>query len=126
MTASMSFTDAARTCLTFKFATFSGRARRAEYWWFALVYVGAVAVIGGAGFAMEVPWLAVLLVPFLVPMLSVSVRRLHDTGKSGWSMLIALIPVVGPVVYLLGMTMDSAAGPNRYGPSPKTADRSAD
>lgn len=56
---------------------------------------------------------------FIVPMLSVSVRRLHDTGKSGWRMLIALIPVVGPVLYLAGMTVDSAPGANQYGPSPK-------
>lgn len=115
----MSFTDAARTCLTFKFATFSGRARRAEYWWFSALYVGAVAVIAGVSFAIEVPLLSVLLVPFIVPMLSVSVRRLHDTGRSGRRMLIALIPVVGPIIYLVGMTVDSAPGTNQYGPSPK-------
>jgi uncharacterized membrane protein YhaH (DUF805 family) len=51
--------------------------------------------------------------------LSVSVRRLHDTGKSGRRMLIALIPIVGPIIYLIGMTLDSAPGANQYGPSPK-------
>ncbi|MFJ7044960.1 DUF805 domain-containing protein [Streptomyces sp. NPDC101112] len=55
------------------------------------------------------------------PMLAVSVRRLHDTGRSGRRMLIALIPVVGPVIYLVGMTVDSATGANEYGPSPKAA-----
>ncbi|GAQ75092.1 DUF805 domain-containing protein [Streptomyces turgidiscabies] len=115
----MSFTDAARTCLTSKFATFSGRARRAEYWWFSLLYTGAAAVIAGGSFAVEVPLLSVFLLPFIVPMLSVSVRRLHDTGKSGWRMFIALIPVVGPILYLVSMTVDSSPGANQYGPSPK-------
>ncbi|MFD7408526.1 DUF805 domain-containing protein [Streptomyces sp. NPDC059866] len=115
----MSFADAARTCLTAKYATFSGRARRAEYWWFSVLYTSATVVLVGISFAIEVPLLSVLLLPFIVPMLSVSVRRLHDTGKSGWRMLIALIPVVGPIVYLMGMAVDSAPDTNQYGPSPK-------
>ncbi|MBZ9645862.1 DUF805 domain-containing protein [Streptomyces sp. PSKA30] len=115
----MSFADAARTCLTAKYATFSGRARRAEYWWFSVLYTSATVVLVGISFAIEVPLLSVLLLPFIVPMLSVSVRRLHDTGKSGWRMLIALIPVVGPIVYLVGMAVDSAPSANQYGPSPK-------
>ncbi|WP_157856646.1 DUF805 domain-containing protein [Streptomyces galbus] len=61
--------------------------------------------------------------PFIVPMLSVSVRRLHDTGKSGWRMLVALIPAVGPILYLVSMTVDSSPGANRYGPSLKAADQ---
>lgn len=120
---SMSFTDAARTCLTSKFATFSGRARRAEYWWFSVLYMGAAAVIAGVSLVIEVPLLSVFLAPFIVPMLSVSVRRLHDTGKSGWRMLIALIPAVGPILYLLGMAVDGSPGTNQYGPSPKAADQ---
>jgi uncharacterized membrane protein YhaH (DUF805 family) len=115
----MSFADAARTCLTAKYATFSGRARRAGYWWFSLLYVSAAVVLVGISFAIKVPLLSVLLLPLLVPMLSVSVRRLHDTGKSGRRMLIALIPVVGPIVYLVGMTVDGAPGANQYGPPPK-------
>ncbi len=116
---SMSFTDAARTCLTSKYATFSGRAPRSEYWWFSVVYTGAAAAIVGISFAFELPLLTILLLPFLVPMLSVSVRRLHDTGKSGWRMLIALIPLIGPIIYLVGMTVDSTPDVNQYGPSPK-------
>lgn len=116
---SMSFTDAARVCLTTKYATFSGRARRAEYWWFSLVYVIATGAVAGAAFGAETPLLGVLLLPFMVPMLSVSVRRLHDTGKPGWRMLVALIPVAGPVIYLATMAVDSDPATNRYGPSPK-------
>ncbi|WP_133914440.1 DUF805 domain-containing protein [Streptomyces sp. NBC_00582] len=115
----MSFTDAVRTCLTAKYATFSGRARRAEYWWFSVLYVIATVVIAGTSLAIEVPLLNLLLLPFIVPMLTVSVRRLHDTGKSGRRMFIALIPVVGPIIYLVGMALDSTPGTNQYGPSPK-------
>ncbi|MDX3695819.1 DUF805 domain-containing protein [Streptomyces europaeiscabiei] len=61
----MSFADAARTCLTTKYATFSGRARRAEYWWFSVVYVGAAVAFVGLGFAIEVLLLSVLIVPFI-------------------------------------------------------------
>ncbi|KKD09338.1 DUF805 domain-containing protein [Streptomyces sp. WM6386] len=115
----MSFTDAVHTCLTAKYATFTGRARRAEYWWYSVLYVIATLVIVGTSLAIEVPLLNLLLLPFIVPMLTVSVRRLHDTGKSGRRMLIALIPVAGPVIYLVAMTVDGTPGANQYGPSPK-------
>ncbi|MER7684129.1 DUF805 domain-containing protein [Streptomyces sp. NPDC097610] len=117
----MSFTDAAHACLMSKYATFSGRARRSEYWWFSVLYAVGTLLLVGISVAIGQPLLNVLLVLLIVPMLAVSVRRLHDTGRSGWRMLIALIPVVGPVIYLVGMTVDSAPGANRYGPSPKAA-----
>ncbi|MEU1182490.1 DUF805 domain-containing protein [Streptomyces sp. NPDC005820] len=117
----MSFTDAVRTCLLHKYATFSGRARRSEYWWFSVLYVVGTLLLAGISVAIEAPLLNVLLLLLIVPMLAVSVRRLHDTGKSGRRMLIALIPVAGPVIYLMGMTVDSVTGTNQYGPSPKAA-----
>ncbi|WP_406432288.1 DUF805 domain-containing protein [Streptomyces sp. NBC_00631] len=116
---SMSFADAARICLTAKYATFSGRARRAEYWWFSVVYMIAAVVVAGICLAAGSVLPGILLLLFIVPMLSVSVRRLHDTGRSGWRMLIALIPVAGPILYLVGMTVDSVPATNEYGPSPK-------
>ncbi|MEU2266040.1 DUF805 domain-containing protein [Streptomyces olindensis] len=121
----MSFADAIRVCLTVKYATFSGRARRAEYWWFSLLYVIAAGVVLGISFAIKVPLLSVLLLPFAVPMLSVSIRRLHDTGRPGWRMFVALIPVVGPIMYLVAMAADSTPAANQYGPSPKAADQPA-
>lgn len=117
----MSFTEAVRTCLISKYATFSGRARRSEYWWFSVLYLVGALLLVGISIVTEERLLNVLLLALILPMLSVSVRRLHDTGKSGWRMLIALIPVVGPVIYLVGMTVDSATGANQYGPSPKPA-----
>ncbi|MET8163721.1 DUF805 domain-containing protein [Streptomyces sp. NPDC005329] len=116
---SISFADAARICLTAKYATFSGRARRAEYWWFSVVYMIAAVVVAGICLAADSVLPGILLLLFIVPMLSVSVRRLHDTGRSGWRMLIALIPVAGPILYLVGMTVDSIPAANEYGPSPK-------
>lgn len=88
-----------------------------------MLYVGAAAVLAGVGFVTEVPLLNLLLLPFIVPMLAVSVSRPHDTGRSGRRMFIALIPVAGPVVHLAGMTVDSTPGTNQYGPSPKDAGR---
>ncbi|MFD5134605.1 DUF805 domain-containing protein [Streptomyces olindensis] len=123
--ASMSFADAVRVCLTAKYATFSGRARRAEYWWFSLLYVIAAGAVLGLSFTTEAPLLSILLLPFAVPMLSVSVRRLHDTGKPGWRMFVALIPVVGPIMYLVAMAADGAPAANQYGPSPKAVGQPA-
>jgi uncharacterized membrane protein YhaH (DUF805 family) len=120
----MSFTDAVRTCLS-KYVDFTGRARRSEYWWFALFVflVGVVAnfldvLFGtrsdvGAGVIQGLVSLALLL-----PGLAVAVRRLHDTGRTGWWILIGLVPVVGWVVLLVFYVQDSQTD-NEYGPNPK-------
>jgi len=119
----MSFADAVRTCLT-KYATFSGRARRSEYWWFFLfnilvsIAAGIIDAIlrtraGGLGLVGTVAALALLL-----PGLAVGVRRLHDTGRTGWWLLIGLIPCVGFVVLLIFFLSDSQPD-NAYGASPK-------
>ena len=99
---------------------FDGRARRTEYWMFALINVViliALSLIGraiGTNILYTIYALAVLL-----PGLAVGVRRLHDTDKSGWWLLIGLIPIVGAIVLLVFMLSDSTPGPNQYGPSPK-------
>jgi uncharacterized membrane protein YhaH (DUF805 family) len=106
-----------------KYAQFSGRARRAEYWWFFLVNVIVSGVLGwiearagSSGVVGIVYSLAVL-----VPSLAVSVRRLHDTGRSGWWMLLLALPIAGAIVLLVFAAQDGNAGPNQYGPSPKSA-----
>jgi uncharacterized membrane protein YhaH (DUF805 family) len=120
----MSFQNAVRTCLTQKYADFSSRARRSEYWWFFLfnVLVGAVASVidsilhtryGSTGLVQALVQLALL-----VPGIAVGVRRLHDTGRSGWWLLIGLVPVVGWIVLLVFFVQDSQ-GENQYGSSPK-------
>ncbi|MFG2181457.1 DUF805 domain-containing protein [Streptomyces abikoensis] len=104
-----------------KYAVFSGRARRQEYWMFTLIstvisIVVAIAegVLGTNSVIGTVYVLAVLL-----PSLAVTVRRLHDTDRSGWWVLIGLIPVVGWIVLLVFTCLDSQPQPNKYGPSPK-------
>lgn len=101
---------------------FEGRARRKEYWNFALfnfLISLALAVVDAmleTGILTGLYGLAVLL-----PGLAVSVRRLHDTNRSGWWLLIGLIPVVGAIALLVFALLDSDPDPNRYGSSPKPA-----
>ncbi len=104
-----------------KYTTFTGRARRAEYWMFTLfniiiaVVLGVLdAVIGSPGILGGIYVLAVLL-----PSIAVSIRRLHDTGRSGWWLLIVFVPFIGAIVFLVFSVLDSQPGNNAYGPSPK-------
>jgi uncharacterized membrane protein YhaH (DUF805 family) len=118
----MSITDAVTTCLT-KYVDFSGRARRSEYWWFALalfVVSLVVSLFGSVVHARTILSDLFSLAVFL-PSLAVSVRRLHDTDRSGWWYLLVLIPVVGWIILIVFMCLDSGRGANRYGPSPKYA-----
>lgn len=136
----MSFGESLKTVFRSKYATFSGRARRSEYWW---AYLGVFLVslvlniplqgvlLGAAdtttGEISSVPPAAIVLyilmivfgLAILVPMLAVIVRRLHDTGRSGWWYFIALVPFVGGLILLFFMIQDSQAGDNAYGPNPK-------
>jgi uncharacterized membrane protein YhaH (DUF805 family) len=109
------------------YAVFSGRARRSEYWYFALFYVILYAVCAivdvatgsfdrASGIGI---FTGILTLALLIPSLSVTVRRLHDTGRSGWWLLIVLIPLVGAIILLVFLAQDGEAGPNRFGPSPK-------
>jgi uncharacterized membrane protein YhaH (DUF805 family) len=117
----MSFTDAVTTVITKKYADFSGRARRSEYWWFylAVVLVGVVfSVLGQVADLFTILYYVVLLA-LLVPFIAVGVRRLHDTGKSGWFLLIGLIPIVGTIILIVFFVQDSNPGDNQYGANPK-------
>ncbi|MGZ5017203.1 MAG: DUF805 domain-containing protein [Methylobacter sp.] len=109
-----------------KYADFNGRARRKEYWFFFLIstvisiflaviddFTGAISEEAGIGLLSGLYALAVL-----IPGLSVTVRRLHDTNRSGWWILIGLIPVIGGIALLICMVLDSTPGSNQYGPNP--------
>jgi uncharacterized membrane protein YhaH (DUF805 family) len=111
------------------YAGFSGRAQRAEYWFFFLFstiasmlllvidgVIGTMDMELGVGLLYVVYALAVF-----IPTLAVSVRRLHDIGKSGWWLLIGFIPFVGPIVLLVFFILDSQATENAYGPNPKAS-----
>ncbi len=112
-----------------KYAVFNGRARRKEYWYFALFNIIisiALAVIDGitgsfsakAGMGL-LGGLYTLVI--LIPGMAVSVRRLHDTDRNGWWLLIALIPLIGAFVFLVFMVQDGKPGENQYGSNPKGA-----
>jgi uncharacterized membrane protein YhaH (DUF805 family) len=114
----MSFGDAVRTCFS-KYADFTGRAARPEYWWFFLSYV-IVYVIAIALFsAIKTPLLALIVVlAYFIPLLSAAVRRLHDTGRSGWWYLIGLVPLVGFIILIVFLATEGNPGSNEYGPPP--------
>ncbi len=128
----MGFMDALMTVFRNKYATFSGRASRSEYWWSYLGYVvigtvaQIVALVGAIATSeisegLAVAFLAVpllVVVVMIIPTLAVSVRRLHDTGKSGWMLLIMLIPCIGIILWLVWMIEDGQAHDNAYGPVP--------
>lgn len=112
------------TVLFERYAQFDGRARRAEFWWFHVVHLSVVFLIALVGELDGLERLAqALLVLYLlgtfVPLLAIAVRRLHDTGRSGRTLLLVLIPLVGALVLLVFYLSDGDAGMNSYGPSPK-------
>lgn len=112
-----------------KYAVFSGRARRKEYWFFVLfnIIISIVlAVIDGVtgSFSPEAGMGllgGIYTLVVLIPGIAVSVRRLHDTERSGWWLLIALVPLIGAIVLLVFMVQDSKPGQNQYGANPKEA-----
>jgi uncharacterized membrane protein YhaH (DUF805 family) len=128
----MEFGEAVRVCFG-KYADFTGRATRPEFWWFALftllVGVGASILLAigfraGAGAAVFVAVvIALCYLALLLPYLAVMVRRLHDTSRSGWWWFISLIPFVGGIVLLVLLASVGTAGPNAYGPDPTSTAR---
>jgi uncharacterized membrane protein YhaH (DUF805 family) len=138
----MGFTDAVRTCLSQKYATFSGRASRSEYWWFQLfiflVYMVIVAIlfatmdmdqVGQGDFGGISPIVIILFGIFalgvFLPSIAAVVRRLHDRDMSGWwylgAILAGFIPFVGivaSIALLVILILKGTDGPNRFGPDP--------
>ena len=106
-----------------KYAEFSGRARRKEYWMFTLLNAIAMIVLAVLGMAAKPFFLLYLLycLGALIPSFAVSFRRLHDIGRSAWWFLIGLIPFIGAIVVLVFLCQDSQPGDNQYGPNPKAA-----
>lgn len=110
-----------------KYALFRGRARRREYWRFVLNYLLCYAALlvvdlltGTFSFESQRGLLGGLFLLFMfIPALAVAVRRLHDTGRSGWWLLLAVIPLVGQLVLLYFFIDEGDEGDNDYGPDPK-------
>lgn len=106
-----------------KYAVFSGRARRKEYWMFVLFHLIVAAVLlgidiaaGTNGILYGLYWLGTLL-----PSLAAAVRRLHDTGRSGWMILVGIIPLVGGIILLVFLATEGKPENNEYGANPKFA-----
>ena len=129
----MGFTEGVKSFWS-NYATFKGRARRSEYWFIQLfliitnVAVGAIDlalmngdvdrfIANGGGGIVGLVWILVTIVPAL----AVLVRRLHDTGKSGWWVLMGFVPFAGAIVLFVFTVLDSTPGENKYGPSVKDA-----
>jgi uncharacterized membrane protein YhaH (DUF805 family) len=112
-----------------KFAQFSGRSRRKEYWMFALFNCLIGIVLYGAGIVLYENTIGkvllglylLYLLAVIVPLLAVSVRRLHDTDKNGWMFLLSLIPLVGPIILVVFFASAGNSGANQYGPDPKSS-----
>ena len=111
----MSLTESVRTCLS-KYVTFQGRAERSEYWWFVLAYVIAIivaTVIDNAIIGQPILTTIVSLGSIL-PLLAVTVRRLHDTDRSGWWIFLGFVPLIGAILLLVWYASAGTDGPNRF------------
>lgn len=113
-----------------QFADFKGRARRQEYWMFVLVnilFIIAAGIIDRVtGLANETtgigPFYSLYVLAVFIPSIAVAIRRLHDTGRSGWWLALVLIPIIGGVWLLYLMALEGQRGDNQYGPDPKATD----
>jgi len=103
----MTFTDAIKTCFN-KYANFEGAASRSEYWWFFLFTLLASFALGIVSNKLSL----LFSLATLLPGIAVGARRLHDTDRSGWWLLISLIPLIGAIVLIVFLVQESR--PNRY------------
>jgi uncharacterized membrane protein YhaH (DUF805 family) len=110
-----------------KYAVFDGRARRKEYWFFVLfniIFTTVLSFLDGmfGTFDLESGYgvlSGIYILAVFIPGLAVTIRRLHDTDRSGWWWLICFIPLLGAIVLLVFMVIDGTSGQNQYGPDPK-------
>ncbi|MCB1452970.1 MAG: DUF805 domain-containing protein [Rhizobiaceae bacterium] len=121
-----------RYCVTKGYVRFSGRARRREYWSFAVVALIGFAIVGGIGYAVgtalgfneadeptvSAAAIGIFWLFLLLPSLSVLIRRLHDIGLSGWFWLVAFVPMVGSLIILVMTLVGSQKHTNKWGPVP--------
>jgi len=105
-----------------QYSVFTGRARRKEYWMFVLInmIVGAIINVIQSVIGMDPPYISMLYsLAVLLPSIAVAVRRLHDTERSGWWLLLSLIPIIGTIVIIVFLCQNGTAGSNRFGADPK-------
>ena len=141
----MGFTEAVRTVLTKKYATFSGRASRSEYWWFQLFYWIALVVVGILTVALSAVFnanetslfifipIGLLVLALLLPVIALQVRRFHDRDMSGWwylgAVIVGNVPFVGILVWIAVFVISclkGTDGSNRFGPDPLRPESTAE
>lgn len=109
----MDFVTAIKTCFA-KYATFEGRARRSEFWfWYLFNFIVGLVL----GWIPILGW--IISLALFIPGIAVAVRRLHDAGRSGWWWWIGIVPIVGWIILLIFYCQDSQPGANEYGANPK-------
>ena len=114
----MTFGEAIRSGFD-NYVGFDGRASRAEFWWWVLFAILASVVANIIDAIIGAPIFSLLVsLGLLLPGLAVSVRRLHDTNRTGWWILIGLVPLIGFIVLLIFYLEQGNPGPNEYGPPP--------
>ncbi|HTC08992.1 MAG TPA: DUF805 domain-containing protein [Acetobacteraceae bacterium] len=113
----MSFGQAVSACFG-KYVTFSGRAIRSEYWYWALFLLIVGLILGAIDWTLPYHFLLAFFdLATILPGLAVMVRRLHDLDRSGWWWLILFVPLVGPILLIVWMCTRGTPGPNRFGPA---------
>ncbi|MDO4771168.1 DUF805 domain-containing protein [Porphyromonas sp.] len=123
-----SYLDYIKECFTLNYFNFEGRARRAEYWSFALfsfvitVFFNILMLVNPDNMMLWSTILILFALAVFLPGLGVTVRRLHDVGRSGWWIFIGLVPIVGAILLLVWYLTDSQPYANQYGPNPKGID----
>ena len=108
-----------------KYAVFSGRARRKEFWFFYLFQVIIFALLVTLSLKVSEPLGILAGIYFwgtILPTIAVQVRRLHDGGHSGLCVLLSFVPIIGTIILLIFFTQDSQSGDNEYGPNPKSVE----
>ncbi len=118
------FVDAVKRAVTVNYCNLNGRSSRSEYWWYALAVailnVVISTVLSGSPSVMQAVS-GVITLGLLLPGLGLAVRRLHDINKSGWYLLLALIPIVGAIILIVWFCKESEPQTNQYGPVPNVA-----
>tara|TARA_B100000965_G_C19507318_1_gene720313 strand:- start:524 stop:904 length:381 start_codon:yes stop_codon:yes gene_type:complete len=112
----MNFSDSLFTCLK-KYFVFKGRASRSEYWWFQLIFTPSYFI--STLFENDISYLFLGITLFtFIPAISAGVRRLHDTNRSGFFLLISFIPIIGGFILLFLLILEGTKGKNKFGPDP--------
>jgi uncharacterized membrane protein YhaH (DUF805 family) len=112
----MTFSESVSTCFS-KYFVFKGRASRSEYWWFQLIVTPSFVISDFTETDISYLFLGIALVT-LIPAISVGVRRLHDTNRSGFFLLIGFIPFIGGLILLFFLIPEGTKGKNKYGANP--------